>query len=289
MNVAFNPDEMHELSFEGCGLNVADEIILAQVNENIRRGLPQVMGYPPNVQTAILVAGGPSLKATEQDLVEAYWRGGKVVTVNGAYNWCIERNIRPSMQVVLDARESSVRFVERPVEQCHYFLASQVHPKAFEICRDRQVTLLHCCSTGDGEFEMLKEFYFGRLNPVTIGTTVAIRAITLLCILGFMRMEIFGLDSCVLGDGNHHAYEQPENDGEPVFPIWLRIKDRDDLAQRFFCTVWQARQAQDFMQLVEERGNLFQARVHGPGLIATMLRLGAEMDIAESLLPQTAI
>jgi hypothetical protein len=46
--------------------------------------------------------------------------------------------------------------------------------------------------------------------------------------------------------------------------------------------VWQAKQAEDFLQLVKERGELFQLNVHGPGLIATIIRTGAELEIEEN-------
>lgn len=278
MNRKFNPDEVYELDFSTASLNTDDRVIIDQVNKNIRRGLPQARPYQPNDQVAVLVAGGPSLAETERDLVESYWAGGKIVTVNGAYDWCIARNIKPSAQVLIDAREFNSRFVERPVVDCHYLLASQCHPKTFELCQDRRVTIWHCCSTGDDEFEMLKKFYFGRVNPVVIGTTVTIRAISLLRMLGFMRIEIFGLDSCVF-ESAHHAYSQPENDGEKLFPVWLHIKDHNELAQRFICSNWQAKQAVDFQDLIRERSEHLRLRVHGPGLIATMVRLGAEMTI----------
>ena len=279
MNEAPDFDGMAVIDFSGGTINVPEEIILEQVQENILRGLPQVRPYSPNQQTAILVAGGPSLGDTEDELVRSVWRGGKVVTVNGSYNWCIERNIKPSAHVVLDAREFSARFVGDPVPDCNYFLASQVHPKAYEACRGRKVTIFHIVSTGDPELEILKKFYFDRISPVSIGTTVTLRAISLLRMLGFMRIEIFGFDSCVFDNDRHHAYEQKENDGEPIIPVWLRIEGRDDLAQRFSCTPWQAKQADDFKKLVEERGDLLQLKVHGPGLISTMLRLGAELDL----------
>jgi hypothetical protein len=64
--------------------------------------------------------------------------------------------------------------------------------------------------------------------------------------------------------------------------VWCRPKGRDDLAQRFVCSVWQAKQAEDFLQLVKERGELFQLHVHGPGLIATIIRTGAELEIEEN-------
>jgi hypothetical protein len=127
---------------------------------------------------------------------------------------------------------------------------------------------------------LLEDYYFKRINPITIGVTVSMRAISLMRMLGFQRLEIFGLDSCWL-DGDHHAYEQAENHNEKTMSVWCRPKGRDDLAQRFICSVWQAKQAEDFLQLVKERGELFQLNVHGPGLIATIIRTGAELEIED--------
>jgi hypothetical protein len=73
--VTFNPDD---------GCNVPDEVILAQVAANIRRMLPQAFPHQPNTERLALVCGGPSLKRTELDLVEAYWDGAKVVALNGS-------------------------------------------------------------------------------------------------------------------------------------------------------------------------------------------------------------
>lgn len=282
MNVAvkFEPDRVKEIVFKG-GVNTSDEVLLEQVATNIRRGLMQAQPYQPNENTAILVCGGPSLAMTEKDLVKAYWNGGKVVAVNGAYQWCVDRNIKPSAFVMLDAREFNARFLETPVEGCHYLLASQCHPKAFEFCQDRKVTIWHGMSAGEKEEALLNEFYFKRYHPVTLGTTVAMRAISLMRMLGFMRLEIFGLDSCWIGE-EHHAYRQDENNKERKMSVWLRPQNRDDKAQRFICSPWMAKQAEDLLQLVKERGNMFELNVHGPGLIATMIRTGADIQTMEN-------
>ena len=144
MNVVLDPSKLREIEFDpNCRVNTTDEVLLAQISANIRRGLPQARPYQPNNFTAVLVAGGPSLKMTEKDLVKAAWSGGKVIAVNGAYQWCIDRNIKPSAMVMMDAREFNSRFVETPVEGCHYLLASQCHPRAFELCEGRQTTIWH--------------------------------------------------------------------------------------------------------------------------------------------------
>jgi 6-hydroxymethylpterin diphosphokinase MptE-like len=284
MNEIFDKDKVLEIEFSPeCRVNMPSEVILEQVAINIRRGLPQARPYRPNNDVALIVAGGPSLKDTEKQLVEAQWRGGKVVALNGAYQWCIDHNIRPSAMIMLDAREFSARFVETPVENCHYLIAAQAHPRAFELCRDRNLSIWHALSLEEEELALLDEFYFGREHhfPVTMGTTVGMRAISMMRMLGYLRMEIFGLDSCILSN-EHHAYAQAENDGEEIVPIWLKPEGRDDLAKRFLCMPWMAKQAYDFIDLVKDRGETLQLQVHGPGLIAEMLRTGAEMSQQES-------
>ena len=294
--IKFDPTKVEEVEFPpDISLNTEEEVVLEQVRQNIRRGLQQVIPFEVNTEIVALVCGGPSLKLPEieRKLVNAAWSGAKVVAVNGAYSWCIERNIRPTGMVMIDAREFNSRFVGPAVTNCKYFLASQCHPKAFELCRGRDVWLWHACSYGEKELAILDDYYLSpspeekdKLShrhhfPITMGTTVAIRAIGVMRMLGFRRFKIFGLDSCWLGD-DHHGYEQKENDGEVKYPIWVRPQGRDDLATRFICSAWQIKQAQDFLDLIREHGELFQLSVYGPGLIATMLRLGATMESEQS-------
>lgn len=278
MNIALNPEKVHPVDLSKGGCNTPDDVIMAQVAQNIRRGLPQVFPHLPQPTTAILVCGGPSLASTEKDLARAVWAGGKIFAANGAYQWCIDRNLKPSVAVMLDAREFNSRFLAEPVEDCRYLLASQCHPAIFDICADRDTLIWHACTAGEVEHEMLKEYYFDRVHPVTSGTTIGIRAISLIRMLGFTSIEVFGLDSCWLDDA-HHAYEQNENARDPRIAVWLRPKDRDDKASRFECAPWMMKQAEDFLSLVRERGDQFQLNVHGPGLIATILRTGAEIQM----------
>ncbi len=275
MNKMF--DDLHPVTFnpdDGC--NVSEEVILQQVAQNIRRQLPQAYPYQENNETVALVCGGPSLKTTEKELVEAYWSGCKVVAVNGAYQWCIDHNIRPSCMVMLDVRAFNARFVKTPVKGCRYLLAAQCHPDTFELCKDRDVIIWHCLSAGQAEVDLISEYYFKLANPVTLGTTVAIRAVQLLRMFGFRSFEIFGLDSCWMDD-IHHGYHQPENDADKRFVAWLRPEGREDLWCHFTCAPWMMRQAHDFQDLVGKQGDNFRLNVHGNGLIATILRISAEL------------
>jgi len=265
--VKFNDDD---------GCNVTDEIILQQVAANIRRQLPQVYPHQPNPDTIALVCGGPSLAKTEKELVEAYWAGAKVICLNGTYQWCIDHNIKPSAVVMLDARQFNARFLATDVPGCRYLLAAQCHPDVFELCRDRDVMIWHCCSACQPEADLLSEYYFKLFNPVTLGTTVAIKAIQLFRMLGFKSFDIFGLDSCWMDD-EHHSYAQPENDHDKQFITWLRPEGREDLWRSFICAPWMMRQCYDFQKLIETQGNDFRLNVRGDGLIAAVLRISAEL------------
>jgi hypothetical protein len=260
------------------GCNTSDEILLSQVNSNIRLGFRQVLPYDVNPNEALLVCGGPSLNATKKELIETKLKGGKVFATNGAYNWCLENKINPGAMILLDARESNTRFVEKGIKDCWYLLASQCHPKVFEICKDRKVLIWHAASCGDDEIKLLEEFYHPEpIYPITLGTTVGIRAISLLRMLGFTKIQIFGLDSCWFGNDNH-AYLQSENENDKKIEVWLRPENRDDKAKKFLCSPWMIKQAEDFLKLVRKRGNLFDLIVHGDGLIANMLKTGAEIQ-----------
>jgi len=277
MNQVFDPAALHHVQFAAeNGCNTSDELLLTQVSANIRRQLPQAKPHSPNNETVALVCGGPSLVHTEDELVAAAWNGAKVVCVNGTYQWCVERNIKPSAMVMLDARAFNARFLETNVQGCRYLLASQCHGDAFDLCRDRDVTVWHACSGGPAELDLINAYYFKRCYPVTLGTTVAIRAISLLRMLGFQSFEIFGLDSCWM-DGEHHSYNQIENDKDGRIPVWLRPEGRDDLARRFVCSPWMMKQSSDFQQLIRERGNSFRLNVHGDGLIAAIMRISAQL------------
>ena len=272
-----NAEALRKIEFGETNCNLPDDVIMEQTAFNIRRQLTQASPHHVNHETVALVCGGPSLNQTKHELVRASWKGEKVVAVNGAYRWCIEHNIRPSAMIMLDAREFNARFVEWDVPDCRYLLASQCHPRAFDLCADRSVHIWHACSAGDPELEMISKYYFKRVVPVTMGTTVAIRAISLLRMLGFRSFDIFGLDSCWT-DTEHHAYEQKENDRDGRIEVWLRPEDHPELNRKFICAPWMVKQAYDIQELIREKGNEFRLNVRGDGLIAHIMRTGALLE-----------
>jgi hypothetical protein len=270
------------LTFDGT-VNTAEGELRAHIRHAIRQQHAQVRPQPLQQDRICLVAGGPSLESTFDELRELHFEGAKVVTLNGAYHWCLERNIRPSAQIILDARAHNVRFVEPAVPRCKYLLASQVHPDVWAAVKDREDVRIWHASGGDPDVEaMLTAFYGGQWmeighGPVG-GTTVLVRAIALLRTLGFLRFDLFGADSCVMAQA-HHAYPQPENDRDKV--VNVRVTPSEGGETRVFrCTAWHLKQLEDFLRMVRATGNEYVLHVHGDGLLAYALTASAALTVS---------
>lgn len=248
-------------------VNTADEVLEQHVRENILAGWPTAQPHRRQDRELILLGGGPSLADHVQDIYMLRHGGAALVTMNGTYGWAIERGLTPSAQIVLDAREFNARFVSPQMDTCKYLIASQAHPSVLAgLPRDR--TFLWHAGISEANEALARE-HQGAFFPVPGGSTVMLRAIPLMRMLGFYRMHIFGFDSCVRG-GQHHAYSQAENDQEQVIPITCG-------GRTFECTPWQASQASEFRDLVRFLGDEVELCVHGDGLIAHMIATGAEL------------
>jgi hypothetical protein len=262
LRIIENTDDKHN------PLNTPYEIIEDQIKSSIKRMLPQVRPWAINDQIVAIVAGGPSTEMCRDELQELVFDGVKIVAVNNAYTWCLENNFRPSVSVVVDAQEHCAKWLQKDIPTCQYFLASQCHPTTFDMVQDRNTTIFHCLNN-QGEIDILDEYYSGNWYQVIGGSTVTLRTIMLMRMLGFEKLHVFGFDSCYL-DGKDHSYDQPENSRDK--PVLTVCEDKE-----FWCTGWHVSQAIHFKNLIKSNGNSIRLSVHGDGLIAHMIKTGAEL------------
>ena len=245
-----------------CGVNEDKDKIRDNIKKNIQLGLPQVQPYETQWDKVVgLVLGGPTLKETFPDLLEKRKNGMPVITINGSHKYCMTGGLTPSGMIMLDSREFNNRFVYPLVEDCKYFISSQCHPSVFENLKDNKVWIWHCA--GDDNFDLLKEVYGEEYYPIMGGATIALRAVHLLRMLGFPKLEIYGFDSCIME--HHHAYEQSENDDEAVLNIMVSGKE-------FKCTAAHYHQAKEFVDMISKTGEHYDLAVHGDGLISHIIK-----------------
>lgn len=274
-------------------LNVAEETIREHVRTNVRAGWQQVRPYMPNDKEVLLLGGGPSLEGQLETIRFLRDRGAILVTMNGAFGWALSKELKVSGTVVVDAREFNARFTH-PLEQAgnspdlaaliehtHYLIGSQVHPSVLEGLPKDRTFLWH--TTAEMVQDILEQEYpkdeDGRAVWYSIvgGCTVLTRAIPLLRMLGYSKFHLFGCDSCLEDwSAKHHAYAQPENDGQMSLPVIVG-------GRRFDCAPWMIAQATEFIEIVKRLGDLFQIEVHGGGLLSWILEHGAALEDAREL------
>jgi hypothetical protein len=266
-------------------VNVTDEQLLANIAYAIKQGHPQIKPCDQNKDRVLVIGGGPSLAMTEKEIIDLYFDGAKVVTVNGAYHWCIERNIRPSVQIVVDARPHNFRYVEPAIQRCTYLLASQCAPETWDRVKNREyVFIWHALGEGDETIKtLLNTYYLGHWHGVMGGTTVAVRALILLRMLGFMQFDLFGIDSCWGEKRAHHAYEQPENNADKRLPVRIGPSDGSNEGKEFWVAPWHLVQFENYLNLIGMAGEAFgRITVHGDGMLAyAMHALSGDVKITE--------
>lgn len=262
-------------------LNESDDAIFANVASAIRRGHPQLRRQPFQWDEVCIVGGGPSINRTEGELVDLLRRGAKLVTVNGAYNWALDRNLKPQTQVIIDARPGNARFVEPAVPGCNYLLASQCHPSVWDAVDGRdKVWIFHTTLNAMSPIAaLLNQFYLKSWEPVNGGTTVASRALYALRLLGYLRFHLFGIDCCWDEEGKvHHAYPQPENAQDRRYNVTIAPGDAPDRARTFYCSAWHLKQYEDFLQIIKAVGHQFLLQFHGDGMLAHTLAVNADLS-----------
>lgn len=264
-------------------VNTAAETVKRNVLSCLeRKQLPHLMPYVEQQTELALIGGGPSVDGFVDEIRDLHKRGGKIVTLGGAYHWALKHELTIGAQVVVDARPFNARFVTPHSPGTKYMIASQCDPSVFDAAPTDRTLVFHA-ALSDELCDMLDKISHetGRpWYPVPGGSTIMLRAIPLMMILGFRNFHLYGFDSCLSTDMRHHAYAQPENDRDVIGNV--TCGDRI-----FKCHPWMISQAQEFMDLTRLIGDEINLAVHGDGLISHILQTGAELQAEEDEAPPT--
>jgi hypothetical protein len=253
-------------------INTADEKVLSNIRENSKLKTKHVRPHLKNETEIQILCGGPSLNEFEDEVIQNHRDGMPTVTINGTYNWALERGITNVNQCIIDARPFNKRFVTPPRDDCSYFISSQCDPSLFEdLPLDR--TYMWQVTTSPDALMAIEELY-PEYTVCGGGSTCTLRAMVLMRMLGFYKQHYYGFDSCMMGD-EHHAYPQEENDYKTdLMPVVVA-------GRRFMCQPFMLYQAHEFVDMAKILKDEIQLDIKGDGLIAHILKTAAEMPQLE--------
>lgn len=242
-------------------LAMAVEDLEANVNHAFTLGLPsleQLPGYQRSkgMRPLSLLAGGPSVKNTLKDAE------GDLMVCGSAHDYVVSQGVKPKYAVMLDGDPCVAGYLKNPCKDTIYLVASQCDPSVFERLKDHTVYTWNCAG-GVGY-----RLFDGQI-VVGGGSTVTLRATSLALLLGYTNVHIHGFDSCYL-DGEHHAYATEEVKA----PNEVRLGGENGKA--FLCAPYHISQAKHFQTFLKNFGHMMNITVHGPGMIAEIMRMGNE-------------
>ena len=255
-------------------LNTEEKQIRENVKINVSQGWTQVSPHVTNDIECMILGGGPTMAQFEDEINKNRADGVRLLTLNGAYNWAVRHDMYPSAQIVVDARPFNARFVQPVVEGCRYLLASQCDPSMFEGLPKDRTFIWH--TTTEIIRDVLDEQY-EQWWAVPGGSTVLLRTIPLMRMLGYRKFILYGCDSCLIGEA-HHAYEQIENNSELIVPVIVNPGGRV-----FRCHPWMAAQATEMIDLIKYLGDEVELDIKGDGLLSHIINVGAEQADLQKL------
>jgi hypothetical protein len=239
--------------------NTSDEDLERNIRANSALSHEWVKMEPEHDGKAVIVGGGPSVKAYAQAILVMQKEGAKIFAINGASAWLRTNGVTPDYQVIADAKRETATLVD-PEAKAHLF-ASQVDSETMSSVANPIIWQL-----GD---ECIEDYFpqerrkRGGYALIGGGAATGNSAMCLAYVMGFRDLHGFGLDSSHRGDASH-AYDQPMN-------RWIPTVEVEWAGKTYTSSVAMKAQAEKFQmtsQALKQAG--CKITVYGDGLLQHM-------------------
>ncbi len=225
--------------------------------------LPEFAPASPRKDRIAIIAGGHSLHDQIEN-IRSY--KGRLIALNGAHNFLLERNIVPHALTIIDPKPENIAFVAHTHPEIEYWISAFCHSGILQklVAENRSIKLwfpLNGDTWKDGETfkERRGRYYLPAKGSVGCAT------LYLLWMLGYRNFDLFGYDSCHT-QGHHHAYEQIWNEGFGHLTMQLN-------GHTFVTEHSMIIQCQNITAFVRARPEI-DLIVHGGGLLKQYLSTG---------------
>ncbi len=212
-----------------------------------------------------IVGGGPSL-STQLDKLRQY---PYIIACGSVHDYLLENKITPNWCVIVDPDPVVNRYLTKRNNWTKYLVASQCSPATFDYLKDSNVYMWH--AGGHSRNFVEGDIVLGG------GCTVGTRAMIIAMCFGFKQLHLFGMDTCVIDEDNHHAYKfatEQESIGK-IHEIALGGPD----GQKFKIADYMLGQIFDFKNILHTCANKLDITVHGGGTLAYIMEYGKKLAL----------
>lgn len=216
-------------------------------------------------RAAAIVGGGPSLVKN----LDALKKEKLIIACGSVHDFLTESAlITPDYCLICDPDPIMANYIQYNNNYTKYLIASQCDKAIFETLRGCRNYIWDCLGPTEFNQEM---FDVGRVNAIPGGCTVGTRAILCAIGMGFKKLNLYGMDSCLDGE-KHHSYEFHNPELENLGEITEIKIDHSD--KTFQVAGYMMAQVFDFQEILKVYGNSLEINIIGDGVLAEIMRIG---------------
>lgn len=254
-----------------CEVTTAEayDTIVENIKKNRDIGLPDISdsGWWRKDTPIAIVGGGPSLK----DNLDKIRKYDFVMACGSVYDYLWENGIRATWCVVVDPDpEVMAGYLKHADGVTQYLVATQCSPSIFEYLKDFNV---YTWNADGAKVEDKIDVFGENASLVGGGCTVGTRAIVLALGMGFNIQHLYGIDSCLTNDYQHHAYPFNDSEVETLGDI-TEIKLGGPDSPTFKVAGYMLAQIFDFKNILEEYADKLRITIYGDGALAYIMSQG---------------
>ena len=200
---------------EGCG-PVPDEEALENIRKSILIDIPVFKKQPYRSGTIVYVGGGPSMPSHLEEIRQKKEDRYFIITSNMTNDWLVDRGIIPDAVLLIDPKERVSRYVQKPQKETKFYVGTLCNEGVAKGLLEKgayvEKILIGYGMDGERDVALHEELYPNVKDYLIGGTMSGLRIMNFAIMLGFRKIEIYGVDSC-------YGSEPPKfiNDDDPLY------------------------------------------------------------------------
>lgn len=304
------------------GLPVLPDDIKDNIRASVKFDIPVLERSPQKHDGSfIFIAGGPSLNDYIDEIRERKNNGELIATSNMTHDYLIDNGIIPDICAMVDPKKRCADYVKKPHKETKYLIAVVCNPRVFENLLNEgmnvEKVLVGYGLENEEDVIIQMELYSPKkaMSFLTGGTMMGLRAMNLAELLGYKKIEYYGMDSSFKSNspdiimenepryneilkanegkksvllthtykdenGNKYVYDESEDGGffyayKKSTPGDIQIAQASD-GRRFITSPVFAHQVKQFLKWTDRLEGKIEVITHGDSLNSHMYKLHEE-------------
>lgn len=184
------------------GAPVPHEEVLENIKESAKFNIPVLEKQKERQGSFIFCAGGPSLNLFLDEIKKRKDAGGIICSSNHTHDHLLKHGIVSDICVVMDPKKIVATYIKNPQKETKYYIGSTCNPDVTKNLLDAGMdvtrVLIAYGMADESDIDLMKQIYpHIKSNAYLVGGTMTgLRAMNFAIILGFTKIEYYGMDSC---------------------------------------------------------------------------------------------